>query len=33
MKILVVEDEICQREWLTRNLSNAGHETHFCNFT
>lgn len=26
MKILVVEDEICQQEWLTRNLSNAGHE-------
>jgi DNA-binding NtrC family response regulator len=26
MKILVVEDEICQQEWLTRNLSDAGHE-------
>jgi CheY-like chemotaxis protein len=26
MKILVVEDEICQQEWLTRNLSNAGHD-------
>jgi CheY-like chemotaxis protein len=26
MKILVVEDEIRQQEWLTRNLSNAGHE-------
>jgi DNA-binding response OmpR family regulator len=26
MKILVVEDEICQQEWLTRNLTNAGHE-------
>lgn len=26
MKILVVEDQICQQEWLTRNLNNAGHE-------
>src|SRR5258708_34125178 len=36
MKVLVVEDEVCQQEWLTRNLSNTGHETHFtihCKFT
>ena len=26
MKILVVEDEIFQEEWLTRDLSNAVHE-------
>ncbi|HTQ60840.1 MAG TPA: response regulator [Candidatus Solibacter sp.] len=26
MQILVVEDEIRQQEWLTRNLSNAEHE-------
>jgi len=26
-KILVVEDEIRQQEWLTRSLSNAGHES------
>src|SRR6266478_3051582 len=26
MNILVVEDEIYQQEWLTRNLSNTGHE-------
>jgi DNA-binding response OmpR family regulator len=26
MKILVAEDEICQQEWLTRNLSNTGQE-------
>lgn len=26
MKILVVENEIRQQEWLTRNLSNAGHK-------
>ena len=26
MKVLVVEGGICQQEWLTRNLSNAGHE-------
>jgi DNA-binding response OmpR family regulator len=26
MKILVVEDEIHQQEWLARNLSNTGHE-------
>jgi len=26
MKILVVGDEICQQEWLTRNLSNTEHE-------
>jgi hypothetical protein len=29
MKILVVEGEICQQEWLTRNLSNTGHESHY----
>ena len=26
MKILVVEDEIRQQDWLTRNLSSAEHE-------
>lgn len=26
MRILVVEDEIRQQEWLTRNLSDTGHE-------
>ena len=26
MKILVVEDEVRQQDWLTRNLSSTGHE-------
>jgi CheY-like chemotaxis protein len=30
MKILVVENEIRQQEWLTRSLSDAGHEVHFA---